>query len=333
MTAYYNEIEPSAVAWLRDLIKRGLIADGIVDDRSIEDVQPDDLKGFTQCHWFGGIGGWSLALRMAGWADDRPVWTGSCPCQDFSSAGKQEGFDGTRHLWPAFYRLITERRPDVILGEQVASPLALAWLDLVRDDLEDSGYACGAVDLAAASVGAPNIRQRLYWVADSGGVQRASWRAGNSHADGSEQLTGRGHVHDRVGSSSSSSTGLPVRQCPAMERTGRWEEGRATVQPGEALADPDGLAHHHHRRQSGCEGSQTVGYRHPLDADGGTFWTTDGDDLQWIPCRDGKWRPAQSGIPPLASGVPNRVALIRGAGNSINPYVAAEFIRAYLDVI
>ena len=41
---YYNEIDPFAAAWLRNLIKEKLIPDGDVDERSIADVQPVDLK-------------------------------------------------------------------------------------------------------------------------------------------------------------------------------------------------------------------------------------------------------------------------------------------------
>lgn len=89
--AYYNEIDRGAAAWLRELIGAGLIADGDVDERSIADVKPGDLRGYTQCHFFAGIGGWSLALRLAGWDDARPVWTGSCPCQPFSCAGRHKG--------------------------------------------------------------------------------------------------------------------------------------------------------------------------------------------------------------------------------------------------
>lgn len=80
MAAYYNEIDPFAASWLRELIKAGCIAPGEVDERSIADVQPADLAGFTQCHFFAGISGWELALRQAGWPDEKPVWTGSCPC-------------------------------------------------------------------------------------------------------------------------------------------------------------------------------------------------------------------------------------------------------------
>lgn len=90
MTAYYNEIDPFAANWLRNLSDAGLIAKGVVDERSIVDVTPADLVGFTQCHFFAGIGGWSYALRLAGWPDEREVWTGSCPCQPFSTAGARE---------------------------------------------------------------------------------------------------------------------------------------------------------------------------------------------------------------------------------------------------
>lgn len=164
--AYYNEKDTKAAAWLRELIKENVIAPGYVDERSIEDVRPSDLQGFTQCHFFAGIGVWSYALRGAGWPDDRPVWTGSCPCQPFSNAGKGHGVADERHLWPALFHLITQRRPVAFLGEQVSSQDGLAWLDVVHADLEAAGYAVGAFDPCAAGIGAPHIRQRLYFVAD-----------------------------------------------------------------------------------------------------------------------------------------------------------------------
>ncbi len=166
MAAYYNEIDPYCAQWLRNLIAKKLIAPGDVDERSITDVQPDDVRGYDQCHFFAGIGGWSLALRLAGVADDYPVWTGSCPCQPLSGAGLRKGHADERHLWPAFHRLIAECAPAMVFGEQVASKDGREWLAGVRADLERLGYACGGADLCAAGLGAPHIRQRVYWVAD-----------------------------------------------------------------------------------------------------------------------------------------------------------------------
>jgi DNA (cytosine-5)-methyltransferase 1 len=164
---YYNEIDKSAANWLRQLIKGGLIPPGDVDERSIVDVKPDELKSYVQCHFFCGIAGWPLALQLAQWPSSRPIWTGSCPCQPFSAAGKGLGQLDERHLWPAFFNLIRECRPQQVFGEQVASAIAHGWLDGVSADLEPEGYACGATVLGAHSVGAPHIRQRLYWVANS----------------------------------------------------------------------------------------------------------------------------------------------------------------------
>lgn len=160
---YYNEFDPDAAAWIRELISGGLIPPGHVDERSIKDVGADDLRGFTQCHFFAGVGGWSLALRLAGWPENKPVWTGSCPCQPYSTAGKQQAMSDDRDLWPVFGRLIAECRPEYVFGEQVENAIQHGWLDRVYTDLESQGYTVGATVLGAHSVGAPHRRQRLYW--------------------------------------------------------------------------------------------------------------------------------------------------------------------------
>jgi len=163
---YYNEIDPRACEWLRRLISAGHLPAGDIDNRSIEDVRGDDVKTYIQCHFFAGIGGWPLALRKKGLEGVKGIWTGSCPCQPFSTAGKRRGQKDSRHLWPVWKRIIEECRPSVVFGEQVASPLGRQWFAGVRLDLEELGYACGGADLCAAGVGAPHRRQRLFWVAD-----------------------------------------------------------------------------------------------------------------------------------------------------------------------
>lgn len=192
---YHNEFDPQAAQWLRNLIASGLIPAGDVDERSIEDVRPNDLRGYTQCHFFAGIGGWPLALDLAGWPRDMPAWSGSCPCQPFSAAGKGDGFADERHLWPAWFHLIRECRPNVVFGEQVASAIRHGWLDLVSADLEAEGYAVGGAVLGAHSVGAPHIRQRLYWVADSMQSGRPERRTGARNGQ-TARCSGLGDAND-----------------------------------------------------------------------------------------------------------------------------------------
>ncbi|SHM78866.1 DNA cytosine methyltransferase [Phytopseudomonas punonensis] len=338
MPAYYNEHDPYAAQWLRNLIAAGHIAAGDVDERSIEDVHPDDLKPYTQCHFFAGVGVWSLALRRAGWSDDRPVWTGSCPCQPFSAAGQGAGFDDERHLWPAFAWLIGERQPPVIFGEQVASKDAGPWLDLVQTDLEAMEYALGAIPFPAAGVGAPHIRDRLYWVAD------ANRRTGNQ---GRENLRGRaagGDAQPRPGSGSGSvlggldhpdNTGLEGLRRGHKAPGGRIATLRSVTEAGElgGLADAHGDRQPPGRlpvRSGRQEQAPAVEPGHGQDVRPGPvngLWR----DADWLFCRDGKWRPVGPGTFPLANGAPSRVGRLRAYGNAINAEAAAQFIAAYLE--
>ncbi|HET8693251.1 MAG TPA: DNA cytosine methyltransferase [Aquabacterium sp.] len=300
--AYYNEIDPYAAQWLRNLIAAGHIAPGVVDERSIEDVHPDDLRGFTQCHFFAGIGVWPYALRLAGWPDDRPVWTGSCPCQPFSAAGKGIGFADERHLWPAFFHLVEQRRPPVVFGEQVASKDANAWIDLVQTDMEAVDYAFGAIPFPAAGVGAPHIRDRLYWVA-------------NAHNQGLERrdVGALGHKREAI-ERGGSLGGVADLQCERREWRERISDG--SVNDG---ADAGRLESDH-----GPFGGNEVGFQRVNPGPINGFWR----DADWLFCRDGKWRPVEPGTFPLAHGAPARVGRLRAYGNAINAEAARVFIEA-----
>lgn len=337
MPAYYNEIDPCAAQWLRNLIAAGHIAPGDVDERSIEDVHPDDLKPYTQCHFFAGVGVWSYALRRAGWPDDRPIWTGSCPCQPFSAAGQAAGFDDQRHLWPHFHWLISERRPAELLGEQVASKDAEPWLDLVQADMEAMDYAFGAVAFPSAGVGAPHIRDRTYWVAYSNG--RTS-RQGRAHL---RKRPNGSYAQSWARSGSSSvPVGMDDTHDPRLE--GHPWDGRAAGRQGSQRPVAEtgisgGLADLHGDRcdQTGqCCGAPgndgAVGDRSPTTrvSTGGPvngLWA----GADWLFCRDGKWRPVEPGTFPLAHGAASRVGRLRAYGNAINAEAAAQFIAAYLE--
>jgi len=225
--AYYNEIDPFAAEWLRRLILFGHIAPGDVDERDIRDVSPDDLRGYTQHHFFAGIGVWSYAARRAGWSDDRPLATGSCPCQPFSAAGGRGGFEDERHLWPAQYHLIRECRFPVWVGEQVASKDGLAWLDLVSADMEGAGYTGGALDLCSAGFSGDHIRQRLYlaWVANPGGDGRTT--PPNRHKAGESEE--RGGVLEPEGRATGTVVGRDGARRPRQSCDPSWVDATPSV--------------------------------------------------------------------------------------------------------
>ncbi|MDP2619875.1 MAG: DNA cytosine methyltransferase [Hyphomicrobiales bacterium] len=321
MPAYYNEVDPYAAAWLKNLIAAGHLPAGDVDDRDIRDVCAADLRGYGQCHFFAGIGGWPYALRLAGWPDERPVWTGSCPCQPFSAAGKGAGFADERHLWPDWYWLIAEHgAPATIFGEQVASPLGREWLAGVRADLEALGYAVGAADLCAAGVGAPHIRQRLWWVADADSRQRDRIAGGeggerNGQAAGWQQGDGEPECGREVGG--------------VVDPTGARHD--------RAVKGPEGNSRNEARlRLSGAGCGQD---RHEFSGPSDGFWR----DADRLLCRDGKWRPVEPGTFPLLDGAAfklgsgsalegkSRVGMLRAYGNAIVPQLAAEFIAAFIE--
>jgi len=370
MSAYYNEIDPYAAQWLRNLISRGLIADGVVDNRSIVEVTGDDLKEYTQVHFFAGIGVWSHALRLAGWPDSRPVWTGSCPCQPFSAAGKGRGFDDERHLWPEFFRLIQQCRPPVVFGEQVASKDGLAWLDTVYADLEGTGYATTAVDICAAGIGAPHIRQRLYFVADAQhDEQRGRRGTGCQNQTGHESRTessGRGQVGELdnnnkglerygVGHKAESRRDGTVRPVASTSESSRLAENAIGIGRGgwgygdtprhhgqvqtEGLGAHGGMAHPtsagHERRgasqKSDGRNAPRIEPQRFCDADRPSPTNGHWRDADWLYCRDGKWRPVESGTFPLAHGITARVGRLRAYGNAIVPQVAQAVIESYME--
>ncbi len=326
MDVLYNELGPFAADWLEGLIKAGRISHGTVDRRSIRDLGPGDVSGSRTTHLFAGIGGWDLALRLAGWPSDRPVWTGSCPCQPFSNAGKRMGTADDRHLWPEMRRLVELGRPPVVLGEQVASKAGRQWLAGVRADLEALGYAVGAADLCAPGVGAPHLRQRLYWVAVAAGqrLHGSQGPAGPLGRPGAQDGGGAGGMEF---SDDGRREEQPERdgelEQDAADGAARWPDADGS---GLGLGNPEpaGLE----GRGPGVRGEPGDGSDRLPSPEAG-FW---GEHV-WLPCADGKARRLKPGLEPLVAGLPGRVGLLRGYGNAIVPPLAAEFVRAVLEVI
>lgn len=340
---YYNEHDNFAADWLENLIEKGLIPDGKVDRRSIADVQADDVRGFTQCHFFAGIGGWPLALQLAGWGPNRPVWTGSCPCQPFSQAGKQKGQKDERHLWPEMFRLIRECQPVTVFGEQVASAIGHGWLDGISDDLEGENYAVGSIVLGAFSVCAPHKRSRLFWVANSHQpiVQRVT-SAGEQSVDESDCISNS----DSMDHSADCCRSGGVADSGSQQRQGENEQSRDC----NAANKPQAA-----NRIGGSISLNAVGDTSKPGLEGRASSRRANERPSWsasmaIDCLDGKSRRVGCGVQPLVNGIPrslgrgkpelsrlakraraNRVGRLKGYGNAIVPQVAAEFVMAFMD--
>lgn len=359
MRVYYNENNPFCVEWLKTLIMMGEISDGEIDSRSIEEVAASDLRGFTRCHFFAGIAGWDYALKLAQWKESREVWTGSCPCQPFSVAGQRKGFADERHLWPIFKKLIAQRQPECVFGEQVAS--ATQWLGLVRGDLEALGYAVGAMPVEAASAGADHLRDRFWFVADRKGEQvgpAGQPRQRRDVVDNSRVRRGerrpeheiRSRWHAFTGASSKidladqhqqGSQGRPVLPECASEWAA-WPDGvaDAAIKPKREPSDKiDALAASGQARSEFGGGSLGVGYTNkPIGRFGNEQSArqqpqhdqTERTDYEWVLGADGKARRVKPGVRLLAHGVSARVAKLRAFGNAIDPRPASTFVKAFL---
>lgn len=273
---YYNEFDKGAAAWLRELINAELIPFGYVDERSITEVTASDVQGFTQCHFFAGIGGWSLALQLAGVPASTRLWTGSPPCQPFSTAGKQLGQFDERHLAPVFLNLISKCKPPVLFGEQVAAAISKSWMCDLQTHLEGEDYAVGFAVLPACSVGAPHKRERLFFgahqLADTNDT-RPQGREGMPECT-DKQPAGAGSLE--------SGLAKPMR----TERDSQWiqrpGEGNQT-QGSRTAAEP-----------TGCGDTYSANPHHG-------FWS----DADWLGCRDGKFRPVEAWTQQMVDGVPD----------------------------
>lgn len=365
---YYNEFSHKPAAALRQLIEDKLIPNGIVDDRSITEVRPDDLKGFTQCHFFAGIGGWSLALQLAGWEPDRPVWTGSCPCQPFSTAGKRKGKSDERHLWPVWFNLIRECRPSTIFGEQVAAAITHGWMDEVAHDLETEGYTFGAAVLPACSVGAPHKRDRLWFVGNSEHNGLLGGRVTGSNGPAISNYAQRPDCAVK-------SAGTSQSRNVAFTSSVGWETGGEVFRLLPELCENGPERDHAGRRSASClladdsaingrgqsnantggRGDRICAEQRGVSGDNGksNVAYNDSQRCNWkqisirqekkenfktwwsgefIECPDGKQRLIEPSIRLLADGFPERVGLLSAAGNAIVPQVAAAFIEAYMSI-
>lgn len=113
-------------------------------------------------------------LRIDG-IDKIDIITAGIPCQPFSVAGKRNGEEDERHLWPIVKNIVADIRPKYFILENVRGLLSIQSMDGVSGgvfgqiliDLLEIGYCSAWFVYGAADVGAPHQRQRVFIVANS----------------------------------------------------------------------------------------------------------------------------------------------------------------------
>lgn len=192
------------------------------------------------------------------WRGRVDVLTGGFPCQPFSLAGKREGAEDDRYLWPEMLRAIAEICPTWIIGENVVGITSMVQPDAERvamesqtglfsedndeeiiaeaqqfvteticQDLESLGYSIQPFVIPACAVGAPHRRDRIWFVAHSNN----NIRRGEERELPAQQKQGRYlpevSVSPRTGTSSNAaSVGLSGRVTEQNTRNRERESGR-----------------------------------------------------------------------------------------------------------
>lgn len=173
---------------------------------------------------------WDNVLTFVGarWQGVVDTIIAGYPCQPFSAAGKRDGENDERHLWPDIARIIQEVRPRYVFLENVAGHVSLG-LDTVLGDLRRMGFKVAAGLFSAAETGATHKRERLFILAYS--------ESGGCGERGQE-----GHTR-RIGHSDSSDAGLADPGSGQLSQPRRGSEGRngsGSAGPQRGLGDAGG---------------------------------------------------------------------------------------------
>lgn len=100
--------------------------------------------------------------------------TGGFPCQPFSLAGKRQGENDARHLWPNIAEAIRVVQPGHVFLENVRSLLTLGFGPVVSD-LAGMGYGVRWGVVRASDAGAPHRRARIFLLARTADAYRIGY--------------------------------------------------------------------------------------------------------------------------------------------------------------
>jgi len=265
-------------------------------------------------------------IKEIDWRTVEPVDVicGGYPCQPFSTAGKRQGTDDPRHLWPWVRTAISELRPRYAILENVRGHLSMGGTQVIGE-LAEIGYDAQWDIVSAASVGAPHRRDRIIIVAYPNGSQSGYGRqcedvqsqSASRRDDRSRSRSDLGQIS--LGSAFENSSDVANPKSDRQRRTDRDVAGAFSQRPeiqftsgrsSSPMANDDS-------KWNGLNGSQSiVAQTHLFRGNNRRRETSDVSR---------KWWEIEPNVGRVANGIPDRVDRLKGLGNAVVPQVA-EYI-------
>jgi DNA (cytosine-5)-methyltransferase 1 len=295
-------------------------------------------------------------IKEINWRDVvRPdIICGGYPCQPFSTAGKRNGTDDPRHLWPWVRQAISVLRPRYAILENVRGHVSLG-LDIVLGEMASIGYDAEWQIVSAASVGAPHRRDRVIIVAYPNGRRQQECQSESEQTPGlscgCEQCT------DTIGELANTTGIRCVLRQPQIFTTDRWLNALSLIGSSSAdVANPDNTRSGTPRSRIDGNGTQEIQKRDNQPQSGFSGRSTDvanpsQQHSNGEPNNTGhskrpktvsqsrdsgraqrasNWQ-TEPDVGRVADGVPSRVDRLRGLGNAVVPQVAELIGRMVID--
>ncbi len=280
------------------------------------------------------------------------VICGGYPCQPFSTAGKRNGTDDPRHLWPWVREAISVLRPKYAILENVRGHVSLG-LDIVLREMASIGYDAEWQIVSAASVGAPHRRDRVIIVAYP--TEQFSNERGHGDNPGEiaewqalQEQIGRGDSvgSDTIGELADSDSFGHLRRQSQVFTTERWLNALSLIGSCSTdVANPDSNSgHQQHQRQvqqpnfmgrsenvANTDARKTSRGLGGVSTDTGQVREQRDNSRREESDAGRQWWQTEPDVGRVAHGVPSRVDRLRGLGNAVVPQVAELIGRMVID--
>ena len=266
------------------------------------------------------------------------IITGGYPCQPFSVAGRKKGEEDPRHLWPEYFRLVQELRPDWIIGENVSGHIKLG-LDTVLENLESEGYATRTFSISASSVGANHQRERIFIVANSMEHSECDGLTGPKKRGGSEETVSEESKGENNTLNVEGTSGIPTTSTNVANtnREGSQGSGMETDMEEETFhqsprrsgqgREQEGILSDAERIGQQGQGKHVRPGSTEKDCEGETDWLVDESEGTQ------GWWDIEPDVGRVAHGIPKRVDRLKCLGNSLIPhipyYIGCSILESY----